>query len=172
MDIPPAPRVRFKPILLLAGMLLYPCSAGADMLAVAVGHGNIHSQGSNAVFFSYQKDAPTLFNQKSLYELSIAYWGGQNYNTALTIARALRWKLSPENYFAGTLGIGVVDRTTNNLGTTGQFVTRLVFGHKFGEYDVSIGETHYSNGKNALGLDWEGPNNGENFLTVMLAREF
>lgn len=172
MSIPRVPCIRFKPILLVAGMLLYPCSAGADMLAVAVGHGNMSSQGSTAVFFSYQKDAPILFNQKSSYELTIAYWSGRNYNTALTAARTLRWNLSPENYFAGTLGIGMVDRTTDHLGTTGQFVARLAFGRKLGKYDLSIGETHYSNGKTALRLGWHGPNIGEDFLTLMLAREF
>lgn len=172
VSIPPAPSVRFKPILFIAGMLLYPCSAGADMLAVAVGHGIIHSQGSNAVFLSYQTDAPTLFNQKSLFDLSIAHWSGGNYNTALTVARTLRWKLAPEYYFAGTLGIGMVDRTTDHLGTLGQFVVRLVFGRKFGKCDLSIGETHYSNGKKVLRHNWDGPNKGEDFLTVMLAREF
>ena len=142
------------------------------MLAIALGHGNIYSAGSNAVFLSYQKDAPTLFNQKSFYDFSLAYWSGENYNTALAVARALRWKLSPEIYFVGTLGIGMVDRTTDHLGTIGQFVVRLAFGRKFGKYDLSIGETHYSNGKTYLGLNWEGPNTGEDFLTLMLAREF
>jgi hypothetical protein len=142
------------------------------MLAVAVGRGNSFSQGSNAVFLSYQINAPKRFNRESLYDLTLGYWGGENYNTALTVARVLRWKLSPESYFAGTLGIGMVDRTTDHLGTLGQLVARLAFGRKFGKYDLSIGETHYSNGKTALGLDWEGPNTGEDFLTVMLAREF
>ena len=171
--MPSVPRAWFKPAFFLGtGLLLCPSLTGADMLAIAVGRGNIFSQGSNAVFLSYQKDAPTLFNRKSLYDLSLAHWSGRNYNTALTVARALRWKLSPETYFAGTLGIGMVDRTTDHLGTQGQFVARLAFGRKFGKYDLSIGETHYSNGKTALRLNWQGPNTGEDFLTVMLAREF
>ena len=166
-------RTWLKPAFFLgAGLLLCPSLTAADMLAVAVGRGNIFSQGSNAVFLSYQKDAPTLFNQKSFYDLSLAYWSGRNYNTALTVARELRWKLSPESYFAGTLGIGMVGRTTDHLGTQGQFVARLAFGRRFGKYDLSIGETHYSNGKTALQLNWRGPNTGEDFLTVMLAREF
>lgn len=165
-------RAWFPLTLLIAGILLCPRPTGADMLAVAVGRGNIYSQGTNVVFFSHQKDAPTIFNQKSLYDLSIAHWDGRNYNTALTVARTLRWKLSPENYFAGTLGIGVVDRTTDHLGTTGQFVARLAVGRQFGKYDLSLGETHYSNGKTALRLNWHGPNTGEDFLTLMLAREW
>lgn len=156
----------------IIGLLLCPHLAGADMLAVAVGRGNIYSQGSNAGFLSYQKDAPALFNRQSLYDLSVARWSGRNYNSALTVARVVRWKLSPETYFAGTLGIGVVDRATDHLGTQGQFVARLAFGRKFGKYDLSVGETHYSNGQKIFGLNWHGPNTGEDFLTVMLAREF
>src|SRR3989344_1201573 len=113
-----------------------------------------------------------IIQPKRLYGPSLRHWRRRDYNTALTVARALRWKLSPETYFAGTLGIGMVDRTTDHLGTQGQFVARLAFGRKFGKYDLSIGETHYSNGKTALRLNWQGPNTGEDFLTVMLAREF
>ncbi len=158
--------------LLIAGMLPCPRLADADMLAVTAGRGNIYSQGSNAVFFSYQKNAPDLFNRKSLYDLTLGYWSGSTRNSALTVARVVRWKLSPENYFAGTLGVGVVDRTTDHLGTAGQFMVRLAFGRRFGKYDLSLGETHYSNGKTALRLNWHGPNTGEDFLTLMLAREF
>ncbi len=151
--------------------LLCAHSAGADMLAVAVGGGNIKSQESDAVFLSYQKDAPRLFNRESLYDLTFGYWSGSTRNSALTLARVVRWKISPESYFAATLGIGVVDRTTDHLGTRGQFTIRLAFGRKFGKYDLSVGENHYSNGKTALRLGWNGPNDGEDFLTVMLARE-
>ena len=155
-----------------AGLLLCSALAAADMLAVTIGRGNIYSQGSDAVFLSYQKDAPKLFNRESRYELMFGYWSGSTHNSALTLARVMRWKLSPETYFAGTLGIGMVDRTTDHLGTQGQFVARLAFGRQFGKYDLSLGETHYSNGKTALRLNWHGPNTGEDFLTLMLAREF
>ena len=157
----------------LLAMLLSSQLASADMLAVTAGPGNIYSQGSNAVFLSYQKDAPRLFNRESLYDFTFGYWSGSTRNSALTVARVVRWRLAPPSYyFAGTLGIGVVDRTTDHLGTQGQFTIRLAFGRKFGKYDLSIGESHYSNGKTALWLDWHGPNTGEDFLTVMLAREF
>ena len=167
------PRAWLKSALFLgAGLLLCPSIAAADMLAVAAGRGNIESQGSNAAFLSYQKDAPKLFNRESLYDFTLGYWNGSTRNSALSLARVVRWKLSSEYYFAGTLGIGVVDHTTDHLGTTGQFVVRLAFGRSFDKYDLCIGETHYSNGKTALGLNWEGPNVGEDFLTVMLARKF
>ena len=153
-------------------LLLCPSLSAADMLAVTLGSGNIYSQGSEAVFLSYQKAAPMLLNRESLYDVTFGYWSGSTRNSALTLARVVRWRLSNEEYFAGTLGIGVVERTTDHLGTTGQFVVRLAFGRRFGKYDLSIGESHYSNGKTALQLDWRGPNTGEDFLTVMLAREF
>ena len=146
--------------------------ANADMLAVTAGQGNLKSHGSNAVFLSYQKSAPDLFNRESRYDITFGYWSGANHNSALTVARVVRWKISQDSYFAGTLGIGAVKRTTETLGTQGQFTVRLAFGRKFGKYDLSIGESHYSNGKYALKLGWHGPNTGEDFLTVMLAREF
>jgi hypothetical protein len=146
--------------------------ASADMLAVSAGRGNMVSPGSNALFLTYLKDAPKLFNRESFYDFTFGYWTGSTYNSALTVARQLRWKLSPETYIAGTLGIGIVDHVTDNLGTQGQFTIRLAYGRKFGKYDLSIGENHYSNGQKALLLDWHGPNHGEDFLTLMLAREF
>jgi hypothetical protein len=167
------PRAWLKSAIFLgAGLFLCPSIAAADMLAVTAGRGNIESQGSNAAFLSYQKDAPKLFNRESLYDFTLGYWNGSTRNSALSLARVVRWKLSSEYYFAGTLGIGVVEHTTDHLGTTGQFLVRLAFGCSFEKYDLSIGETHYSNGKTTLGLNWEGPNVGEYFLTVMLARKF
>ncbi len=157
----------------LLAMLAGTRFASADMLAVTAGRGNIYSQGSNAVFLSYQKDAPKLFNRDSLYDFTFGYWSGSTHNSALTVARVVRWPLAkPGYYFAGTLGVGVVERTTDHLGTQGQFTIRLAFGRKFGKYDLSIGESHYSNGKTVLWLDWHGPNTGEDFLTLMLARKF
>ncbi len=161
-----------KPIAVLACLLPYSLPAGADMLAITAGHGNLKSHGSKAVFLSYQKDAPRLFDGESLYDLTFGYWDGSSRNSALTVARVVRWPLAPSSYyFAGTLGIGMVERTTDHLGTTGQFTVRLAVGRRFGRYDLSIGESHYSNGKYALGLGWHGPNTGEDFLTIMLARE-
>ena len=166
-----APFFMLKLYMGVFAMFLGMHPASADMLAVAAGTGNIKSQDADAVFLSYQKEAPKLFNHESLYDLTFGYWNGSTRNSALTIARAVRWNISPETYFAGTLGIGVVDRTTEHLGTQGQFTIRLAVGRKFGKYDLSIGENHYSNGKTALRLNWHGPNDGEDFLTVMLARE-
>ena len=145
--------------------------ASADEMAAGIGHGNLKSHGSNALFLSYLKDAPKLFNRESSYDLAFAYWSGPNYNTALTVGRALRWKISQKSYFTGEIGIGLVERTTDHLGTSGEFIARLAFGRKFGKYELSIGETHYSNGKTSLRLNWHGPNTGDDFLTVMLARE-
>jgi Lipid A 3-O-deacylase (PagL) len=153
----------------MLAMLLCMHAADADGLAVTAGRGNLKSQGSYALLFSYLKDAPRLFNRDGYYELSFGYWSGSTYNSVLTLARGMRWKISPGYYFAGTLGIGVIERTTDHLGTQGQFTLRLAVGRKFGKYDLSIGETHYSNGQKVF--HWHGPNVGEDFLTVRLARE-
>ena len=65
--MPTVPRAWLKPAFFLGtGLLLCPSLTGADMLTVAGGRGEIFSQGSNAGFLSYQKKAPTLFNQKRL----------------------------------------------------------------------------------------------------------
>src|SRR3989344_1201572 len=75
--MPSVPRAWFKPAFFLGtGLLLCPSLTGADMLAIAVGRGNIFSQGSNAVFLSYQKDAPTLFNRKGSTVRPSAIGGG------------------------------------------------------------------------------------------------
>ena len=147
--------------------------ANADMLAVAGGGGNLKTHHSDAMFLSYLIDAPKLFNHESHYDITLGYWNGPTSNTALTLARDMRWQLAPPSYyFAGTLGVGAVSHTTDHLGTNQQFIIRLAVGRKFGKYDLSIGETHYSNGKYVLFLPWNGPNTGEDFLIVMLAREF
>ena len=164
--------IRLKRILAIAGLPFFLPLAGADTLGIAAGQGNISSQGSSALFLSYRKDAPTLFQRQSLYDLTLASWSGSRQNNALTLARELRWKLPQESFFAGSLGLGLVSRTTDHLGTHGQFIARLAFGRRFGQYELSIGETHYSNGKTALQLDWDGPNHGEDFLSLMLARQW
>jgi len=163
----------FLTVMRNAGMLavlLGASPASADTLAVAAGSGNFKSHDSNAAFLSYQKNAPELFNHESLYDFTLGYWNGSTRSSALTFARVVRWKISPEGYLAGTLGIGAVDRTTDHLGTQGQFILRLAYGRQFGKYDLSIGETHYSNGQ--IVFHWHGPNVGEDFLTLQVGREF
>ena len=164
--------IRLERSTAIAGLLLLPPLTSADTLGVAAGQGNFTSRGTSALSLCYRKDAPPLFHRQSHYDLTLAYWGGSRHSTALTFARELRWKLSQENYITGSLGLGLVNRTTDYLGTQGQFITRLAFARQFGQYELAIGETHYSNGKTALHLDWHGPNRGEDFLTLMLAHEW
>jgi hypothetical protein len=161
------------PIAGLLALLLCARDAGADQLAVTAGSGNLKSHDTNIVLLSYQRSAPRLLGWESSYDVSFGYWSGTNHNSALTVARVVRWPLpAPGYYVAATFGLGMVKRTTANLGTQGQFTLRLAFGRKVGKYDLSLGESHYSNGKYALKLGWHGPNTGEDFLTLMLSREF
>lgn len=168
----PAPVTRLKRIAVAVVMSLGTTPVSANMLAISAGGGNLTTHQSNAAFLSYQKKAPSLFKRESLYDFTIGHWNGPTANSAITVARVVRWRLpSPGYYFAGMLGIGLVSQHTDHLGTDGQFIIRLSIGHKFGKYELSIGETHYSNGKYLLNLPWDGDNEGENFTTVMLARE-
>lgn len=73
-------------------------------------------------------------------------------------------------YFSASGGLGYVARKTDYLGTHPQFLWRLAFGNRFGNYDLSIAQVHYSNGKKIFG--WDGPNRGQDFLTLQLGREF
>jgi len=156
--------------LLAAGMLLCAPLADADTLAIGAGYGNIKSQDATAAFLRCQKDAPRLWGRDSFYELALASWDGSNRNNAIGVARGLRWPWSQKNFFSAELGIAYVTRTTDHLGTQGQFFFHGALGHRFGKYTLSIGETHYSNGQKVM--HWHGPNVGEDFLTLHLGREF
>jgi hypothetical protein len=155
---------------LFAGMLLCSPLANADNLAIGEGYGNIKSQEATATFLRYQKDAPRLWNQDSFYEIALGSWNGSNHNNASGVARGLRWPWSQKNFISTELGIAYVTRTTDHLGTQGQFFFHGTLGRQFEKYTLSIGETHYSNGQRVL--HWHGPNVGEDFLTLQLGRKF
>jgi hypothetical protein len=56
--------------------------------------------------------------------------------------------------------------TTEHLVTHLQFYFRFAYDWKIGSRDFSLGFTHVSNGKLVFG--WDGPNTGENFLTLSI----
>lgn len=156
--------------LITLGLLLSAPLAQADRLALGVGIGNIYSQDATATFLRYQMPAATLAGRDSFYEASAVSWDGSNHNNAIGVARGMRWSTGSESYLSAELGVGAVSRLTDRLSTHGQFFFHGVFGQRFGPYDLSIGEAHYSNGKSIF--RWRGPNKGENFLTLQLGREF
>ncbi len=142
----------------------------AETLAIEGGWGDFKSRGTEVVFLRYWKDAPPLFGYDGFYEFSFASWNGPNRNDAIGVARGLRHTWREKRYFSASGGLGYVARTTDYLGTHPQFLWRLAFGNKFGVYDLSIAQVHYSNGKKIFG--WNGPNRGQDFLTLQLGREF
>jgi len=110
-----------------------------------------------------------LFGRASHYELALAAWSGPDANEAFTLSRGMRF--CPGGYaLAASAGIGYVTERTDNLGTHLQFVVRLALGRAYGDYELALAQRHYSNGQLLFG--WSGPNRGENFLGIELARRF
>ncbi len=142
----------------------------ADTLSLETGQGFHHSGETQALFVRYQKDAPLLFGQKGFYEGSAGAWNGPNRVETAGIARGLRFDWGGTDYFSAQFGLNYITRRTENLGTLFQFASRLAIGRSIGEYDVSLGYVHFSNGKYFFG--WDGPNYGENFVTVRIGRKF
>ncbi len=142
----------------------------ADALFLETGQGFHHSVNTQALFVRYQKEAPLLFGQKGFYEGSVGAWNGPNRVETVGIARGLRFAFGETDYFSAQAGLHYITRTTDNLGTLFEVALRLAYGRTMGEYDLSLGYIHFSNGKFFFG--WDGPNNGENFLTIQLGRKF
>lgn len=145
-------------------------AARAEALAIETGWGDFKSRGTESVFLRYLKDAPPLFGYDSFHDFSLASWNGPNHNDSIGIARGLRHAWRGGKYLSASGGLGYVAQKTDYLGTHMQFVLRLAFGNRFGNYDLSIAQVHYSNGKKIFG--WDGPNRGQDFLTLQLGREF
>ncbi len=145
-------------------------AARAGALAIETGWGDFKSRGTESVFLRYLNEAPPLFGYDSFHDFSLASWNGPNHNNAIGIARGLRRTWRGEKYLSASGGLGYVAQKTDYLGTHLQFVLHLAFGSRFGNYDLSIAQVHYSNGKKIFG--WDGPNRGQDFLTLQLGREF
>lgn len=145
-----------------------PAPARADTLALEVGGGNLRSHGE-AFFLSWRKPAASLFGHLSYYESTLGAWLGPDANEAITLARGVQAALGRYRV-AVSAGIGYVTTRTDNLGTHLQFVLRLTLARPLRDYELALAQRHYSNGR--LLLDWPGPNRGENFLALELARRF
>ncbi len=136
----------------------------ANDLFVDTGPGTFYSADTFSVFVRYQRDTSKLFNRESYYEAFFANWNGHNYAYAIGIARGIRLFQHDDRYFSFTFGGCHISRETNNLGTPFQFYIRLSYDVKVYRHDLSLGYVHISNGKFIFG--WDGPNNGENFITL------
>jgi hypothetical protein len=154
----------------LAGVIATPSPAAADGLFIEGGGGIIQSLSTSVVLLRYQKDGMPLFGHDGFYEGICAYWNGTNHAADVAIARGLRWKLKGDGYLSSALGVGYMNRETENLATHFEFYIRFALGRRTGRYDLSLGYIHISNGK--LFLGWHGPDNGENFITLSIGGLF
>jgi hypothetical protein len=162
---------------LLYALLLWPVAADADGFFVESGPGVSHSRGSFALFMRYQRNAPALFGHESFYEVSYGSWNGPNRNEAAALARGIGWQSGDDGYVSFEAGLGLVRKTTGNLDTPVEILLRAAYGRRVGRLDISLGFTHFSNGKKLLRNIyppwWErGPNFGEYFPTLQLGVTF
>lgn len=151
-------------------LFLYPQMTRADMLSLETGRGFHRSSHSEIFTLRYHWDAPDLLGLPGHYEALLSGWNGRRRAAAVGLARSVRWFWSDPWYVSGSAGIAYLDRITDNLGTRFQMAFRLGLGRTFGRWDLSAGYAHFSNGK--LLFNWDGPNNGENFITIRLGLLF
>lgn len=163
--------LRAGAFVLLAAIFVCPTPAiAADVMSLEAGIGVHHSGNSEAVFLRYQIDAPLLLGLDGYYEASLGAWNGSNRAGSIGISRGVQWFWGEMGYLAGSAGMAYLTETTDNLGTRFQFLFRAALGRRGDQYDFSLGYVHYSNGKYFFG--WDGPNYGENYITLQLGRLF
>lgn len=153
---------------IVAALLAANSLARAEELSIALGGGNLRSHGE-AAFVAWRRPAASLLGSASYAELALGAWSGPDGNEAVTLSRGVRVPVAA-HYFSASLGLGYVAERTERLGTHLQFVARLAFSRPLGDYELAIAQRHYSNGQLLFG--WSGPNRGENFLGLELARRF
>lgn len=176
IDMRPSLR-RIAGLALLVVLLFWPDDVKADGFFVESGPGVFHSRGSVALFLRYQRDAPALFGQAGFYEVSYGSWSGKNRNEAIALGRGIELPSGEHGYLSFTAGLGIVRRTTRNLDTPVEILLRGAYGRRVGRFDISLGFTHFSNGKfffHRIHPSWwnRGPNFGENFPTLQVGTRF
>lgn len=158
-------------------LFLRPAEAIADGVSAEWGPGVAHSRCTFAVFLRYERDAPALFGQAGFYEASYGSWSGPNRNEAAALARGLLWPAGKRGYLSFAAGLGLVRRKTENLDTPLEILLRAAYGLRAGRFDISLGFTHFSNGKKLFrGIHpawWDhGPNYGEYFPSIRVGVSF
>jgi hypothetical protein len=163
------PRVRLLAFVLL---LIAACAttAHADVVSAGAGKGLLFSKDYGGWFLHYYHDAPTQSCGPCFLELTAGTWPGEAAATIVAASAGWRATFGEHDFVRASLGGGYLNRTTEHLGTHGQFMIQLLAGRTFGEYDLGAGLTHVSNGD--FVLQTGKPNDGENFLTVELGRRF
>ncbi len=141
------------------------CSpAFADSLFIEGGTGFAKSWQEAVLGLRFQHDTSRLFGLPSYYEAVYLYWSDSNRAQGLGFARSLVGELTERTSLSGSFGLMAVSHKTEHLGTTLQFYARLGYMVRLDHRHISFDITHISNGKAVFG--WDGPNSGENFLTL------
>lgn len=137
----------------------------ANDLFIEAGPGILKSFHSFGAFLRYQRETSRLFNFPSYYEAVGAYWTNSCHAAGLGFARGIEWrKEEKQRFFSTDFGIMGISRTTEHLGTRFQFYFRMAYNTEISGREASLGFIHVSNGK--LVFHWDGPNSGENFITL------
>lgn len=155
---------------LLSGLMLAlvfaATPARGDLLAFESGRGDHNSRGTDAWFLRYQHDIQPLWGAKSFIEFAGGSWNGDTENRTVGGSGGLRYALTTRTYFSGSVGLAYVTDRTDYLGTHQQFQLRFALGWRMERVDLALAHSHYSNGRSIFG--WNGPNTGENFITLQL----
>lgn len=161
--------VLFFPALCLA-LFLFAGPVSAGTISVETGEGFHHSPHTEALFLRYQTKAFELLGFDTYYEALAGGWNGKNRNEAVALSLGILIPWHDDDRFFGSAGLGRASRTTENLGVHFQFTFHVGYTRKFDALNLSLAYVHFSTGKYFLG--WEGPNFGENFLTVQAGWDF
>lgn len=152
-------------LIFLLVFMLTGCPVLANDLFVEAGPGLFKSFYSFGYFVRYHRETSRLFDFPSYYEAVGAYWTNTSHATAFALARGIEWRKEEKQHFLSTdFGVMGISRTTEHLGTRFQFYFRMAYNTAISGREASIGFIHVSNGKLVFG--WDGPNNGENFITL------
>jgi hypothetical protein len=157
-------------VICLAVSALWQPGAEADEIALETGRGVEYSNGDIGTFLQYRREAPPLYGFSSYFEFTLAYWNGVEHDSFIAASRGLNYVLRERTRATASFGAGYLDRKTDRLGTRAQFMARLGIDHDYGAYTLGIGATHISNGSKVF--RWDGPNKGENYLTLRVATHF
>lgn len=151
---------------ILGFILIFAFSPGvfADSMFIEGGTGFAKSWHEAVIGLRFQHDTSRLFDQPSYYEAVYLYWSDSNRAQGLGFARSIIWEATERNSFSGSFGLMAVSHKTQHLGTTLQFYFRLSYALRPDHHKFTLDLTHLSNGKAVFG--WDGPNSGENFLTL------
>jgi hypothetical protein len=139
-------------------------SVSADSLFIEGGAGYAKSWEEAVLGLRFQHDTSLIFDQPSFYEAVYLWWSNENRAQGLGFARSIVWEATERNSFSFSFGLMVVNHKTEHLGTNLQFYSRLSYSLRPDGHRIGLDITHISNGKALFG--WDGPNSGENFLTL------